>query len=76
MATGIIGAAGGLGGFALPVVLGIERQLAGSYGPGFVLYALSLVYTLLCLQALHAGWRFTWLAPGSRPAYQTSGGES
>lgn len=65
LATGVTGAAGGLGGFLLPAMMGIERELTGSYGPGFVIYAVSLAYMFLCLQALQSGWRFTWLSPGS-----------
>jgi NNP family nitrate/nitrite transporter-like MFS transporter len=36
-ATGLVGAAGGLGGFFPPLVLGLFRDMVGSYGPGFVL---------------------------------------
>ena len=32
--TGLVGAAGGLGGFFLPIVLGVARDAFGSYGPG------------------------------------------
>ncbi len=39
MASGIIGAAGGLGGFALPSALGVLKDTAGSYGAGFLLFA-------------------------------------
>ncbi len=67
-ATGVTGAAGGIGGFLLPAVMGIERELTGSYGPGFLLFAVSLAYMFLCVNALHSGWRFTWLAP--RPSAQ------
>lgn len=65
LATGITGAAGGLGGFLLPTMLGAQRELTGLYGPGFALYAVSLAYMFLCLQALRRGWRFTWLSSTS-----------
>lgn len=65
LATGVVGATGGLGGFLLPAMMGIQRELTGSYGPGFVIYAVSLAYMFLCLQALQFGWRFTWLSPSS-----------
>ena len=42
--TGLVGAAGGLGGFFPPIVLGICRDLTGSYAIGFgllILFALS-----------------------------------
>lgn len=38
--TGLVGAAGGLGGFFPPLVLGAVRQATGSFTPGFVLLAL------------------------------------
>ena len=37
--SGIVGAAGGLGGFFLPVVLGAVQQLTGSFSAGFLLFA-------------------------------------
>jgi NNP family nitrate/nitrite transporter-like MFS transporter len=37
--TGIVGAAGGLGGFFLPTVLGGLRQLTGSFAGGFLAFA-------------------------------------
>ncbi len=38
--TGVVGAAGGLGGFFPPLVMGAVRDLTGSYAIGFVLLAL------------------------------------
>ena len=43
--TGIVGAAGGLGGFFPPLILGAVRQSLGSYTVGFVLLGLT---ALLC----------------------------
>lgn len=45
--TGLVGAAGGLGGFFPPLVLGIVRDATGSYTIGFVLLALSALGCLL-----------------------------
>jgi NNP family nitrate/nitrite transporter-like MFS transporter len=43
-ASGLIGAAGGLGGFCLPFGFGLLKDLTGTYGTGFVLFAgLSIV---------------------------------
>jgi len=59
VATGIIGAIGGLGGFALPLILGLAKQLAGSFGPGFL--ALGLVaFTSFLLLVLLVAWRHDW----------------
>jgi NNP family nitrate/nitrite transporter-like MFS transporter len=38
-ATGIIGSVGGLGGFALPILLGTLKGAAGSFSPGFLILA-------------------------------------
>jgi NNP family nitrate/nitrite transporter-like MFS transporter len=37
--TGIVGAAGGMGGFLLPSALGIARQATGSFAPGLLAFA-------------------------------------
>jgi NNP family nitrate/nitrite transporter-like MFS transporter len=39
--TGIVGAAGGVGGFLLPTALGGLRQLTGSFSGGFLAFALA-----------------------------------
>jgi NNP family nitrate/nitrite transporter-like MFS transporter len=49
--TGLVGAAGGLGGFFPPLVLGALRQATGSFTWGFVLLALS------CAACLVVCWR-------------------
>lgn len=48
--TGLVGAAGGLGGFFPPLVLGAVRQATGSFTPGFVLLGL---FSLLCLAVIY-----------------------
>jgi NNP family nitrate/nitrite transporter-like MFS transporter len=55
--TGLVGAAGGLGGFFPPLVLGALRQATGSFTGGFVLLAL---FAVLCLAVC-------WIV-GGRPA--------
>lgn len=45
--TGIVGAAGGLGGFVPPLVMGAVYQLNGDYGVGFALLAATGLATLL-----------------------------
>ena len=47
--TGLVGAAGGLGGFFPPIVLGICRDLTGSYAMGF---GLLIVFALSCTAIL------------------------
>lgn len=47
--TGLVGAAGGLGGFYLPTVLGAARQASGSFSLGFLAFALSSLAMLALL---------------------------
>jgi NNP family nitrate/nitrite transporter-like MFS transporter len=67
IATGVVGAVGGLGGFALPVMLGSFVQLTGSFAAGFAVLALvaAAAFVILCvLAAIQRGWRLSWrLAP-------------
>jgi NNP family nitrate/nitrite transporter-like MFS transporter len=67
-ATGIIGAVGGLGGFALPMVLGTVKGRTGSFGPGFLALALAATFAAIALRVLAAGARWRpGLAEGSEP---------
>lgn len=58
--TGLVGAAGGLGGFFRPLVLGVVKQLTGGYALGFALLAL---FAVACLVVLVAGERRGTAAP-------------
>lgn len=63
IATGVIGALGGLGGFFLPTWLGAIRSASGSYATGFAAlaaFALIAVVALRVLVAVQVGWRFSW----------------
>lgn len=54
--TGLVGAAGGLGGFFPPLVLGTLRQRTGSFTGGFVLLSLfSLACFIVCLSITRKG---------------------
>lgn len=60
VATGVVGAFGGLGGFILPTLLGSVKQVSGSYGPGLLVLALVALVALVVLRllvAFQAGWR-------------------
>ena len=63
LATGIVGAIGGLGGFALPCFLGVSRQFTGSYQAGFLCLAGFGVACLIGLRLVRARWAASWLAP-------------
>jgi MFS transporter, NNP family, nitrate/nitrite transporter len=60
LATGIIGAAGGLGGFFLPSMLGAIKDATGSYGPGLALLAVAFVGGALALLQLGSVWASRW----------------
>lgn len=63
IATGIIGAAGGLGGFFLPtVIFGPLKQLTGSHMAGFLTFgALAAIVTVVFYMVTHQ-WRKGWAA--------------
>jgi MFS transporter, NNP family, nitrate/nitrite transporter len=52
--TGVVGAAGGLGGFFPPLVMGVVKSATGGYALGFVLMALVAAASLVVLRALRA----------------------
>ncbi|NJP39082.1 MFS transporter [Alkalicoccus luteus] len=60
MVTGIVGAAGGVGGFFLPNVLGILRDLTGTYGSGFIVFSFAAVFALGLLTFAQAEWKREW----------------
>lgn len=65
--TGLVGAAGGVGGFLLPFFLGFLQELTDSYGPGFASFALAALAAGGLLGTVQRGWRRTW-APAGSPA--------
>ena len=60
--TGIIGAAGGIGGFYLPVIMGIAKESTGSYQLGFATFGLLAALAFMLVGALHQQW-LTWSIP-------------
>jgi NNP family nitrate/nitrite transporter-like MFS transporter len=52
VATGVVGAVGGLGGFVLPMLLGTVRQHAGSYEAAFVLLGAAALAAVVALRVL------------------------
>jgi NNP family nitrate/nitrite transporter-like MFS transporter len=62
--TGIIGAAGGIGGFYLPVVMGIARESTGSYQMGFVTFGVLAAAAFACVLVLQRQW-LAWALPGA-----------
>ena len=60
--TGLVGMAGGVGGFYLASSLGTARQFSGSYGAGFLLFALLAATALVAIAGVRRRWRATWAA--------------
>lgn len=66
IATGILGAAGGLGGFFLPTVVGLLKQSSGSYALGFSVLAGLAALALALLLLAQKEWMGVWTTEGGR----------
>ena len=58
--TGLVGMAGGLGGFYLASSLGYSKQLTGSYQTGLLVFAGLAIVALVGLTFVKGRWRTTW----------------
>jgi NNP family nitrate/nitrite transporter-like MFS transporter len=58
--TGLVGMAGGVGGFYLASSLGVAKQLTGSFSPGFLIFAGLALLALAGVSLVKAGWRTRW----------------
>ncbi|HEY6898132.1 MAG TPA: nitrate/nitrite transporter [Rhodocyclaceae bacterium] len=58
--TGLVGMAGGIGGFYLASSLGFIKQMTGSYQIGFLIFAGLAVLALAGLTGVKSRWRTTW----------------
>jgi MFS transporter, NNP family, nitrate/nitrite transporter len=58
--TGIVGAAGGLGGFFLPSALGALKDAFGSYGTGLLCFALLIMIAIVLLLEFGVQWKSNW----------------
>ncbi|MCB5185373.1 NarK/NasA family nitrate transporter [Methylobacillus gramineus] len=58
--TGLIGMAGGIGGFYLASSLGYSKQLTGNYQIGLAAFASLAVIALIGLSLVKKRWRTTW----------------
>lgn len=61
--TGLVGMAGGIGGFYLATSLGLSKQWTGDYRLGFLIFAGMGVVALLGLVYVKKRWRSTWGSP-------------
>jgi NNP family nitrate/nitrite transporter-like MFS transporter len=58
--TGLVGMAGGIGGFYLASSLGYSKQATGSYQFGLTIFATLAVAALVGLSMVKTRWRTTW----------------
>jgi NNP family nitrate/nitrite transporter-like MFS transporter len=58
--TGLVGMAGGVGGFYLASSLGYAKQATGSYQVGFLIFAGLAILALAGLTGVKTRWRTTW----------------
>lgn len=58
--TGLVGMAGGVGGFYLASSLGIAKQLTGSFSPGFLVFAGLALAALAGMMLVKGRWRASW----------------
>ncbi|MEA3119366.1 MAG: transporter, family, nitrate/nitrite transporter [Paraburkholderia sp.] len=69
--SGVVGAAGGIGGFYLPVVMGIVKESTGSYQMGFVTFGTLAACACATVVALRRQW-LVWAAPGATDSVDAS----
>ena len=58
--TGMVGMAGGVGGFYLASSLGYSKQVTGSYQAGLLVFAALALIALAGLSSVKTRWRTTW----------------
>ncbi|ANY69617.1 MFS transporter [Paenibacillus sp. BIHB 4019] len=70
--TGIVGAAGGVGGYFLPLILGSLYQSTGSYTPGFLILSSIALLSMLMLAFIQKEWKRTWIGSGGKAKIDSS----
>jgi NNP family nitrate/nitrite transporter-like MFS transporter len=58
--TGLVGMAGGVGGFYLASSLGFSKQMTGSYQLGLLIFSLLALVAMVGLSKVKTRWRTTW----------------
>jgi NNP family nitrate/nitrite transporter-like MFS transporter len=62
--TGIVGAAGGIGGFFLPNLLGTLRHFSGTFAGGFFVFGLCSIGCAAALLQVSRAWESTFVGQG------------
>jgi NNP family nitrate/nitrite transporter-like MFS transporter len=71
--TGIVGAAGGLGGFFLPKILGNLKLATGTFTPGFLILSGAALTCMVVVAIAQGRWKRTWIGEGGRVAGGSEG---
>ncbi|BAP89063.1 major facilitator superfamily transporter [Burkholderiales bacterium GJ-E10] len=66
VASAMIGEVGALGGSLVPSSMGLAKQYSGSYGGGFMFFAMLSMGVFLIMRKMHPRWTRTWVAEGGR----------
>ncbi|ANB61709.1 MFS transporter [Anoxybacteroides amylolyticum] len=64
--TGIVGAAGGLGGYFLPKILGNIKLATGSFTFGFLILSGIAILCMLLITIVQRQWRRTWIGASGK----------
>jgi NNP family nitrate/nitrite transporter-like MFS transporter len=62
--TGLVGAAGGLGGFLLPTLLGAAKHWTGQFAGGFFLFSLATFAAAIALVCVSQAWEGVFIGKG------------
>jgi NNP family nitrate/nitrite transporter-like MFS transporter len=71
--TGVIGAAGGIGGFYLPVIMGLAKEATGNFQAGFAVLGAIAGLALILVVSLRSNWS-RWARPELSDQVPFSGG--
>jgi len=66
--TGVVGAAGGIGGFFLPTLLGVLKQWTGSFAGGFAMFAMLGLVAAFALTVVSRSWEGTFVTAEGKAA--------
>ncbi|WP_090642719.1 NarK/NasA family nitrate transporter [Paenibacillus sp. UNC496MF] len=70
--TGIVGAAGGLGGYFLPKLLGNLKLSTGSYAPGFLIVSGVAALCVALIFLIQGSWKKSWIGSGGKARVDAS----
>ncbi|SDX25245.1 MFS transporter, NNP family, nitrate/nitrite transporter [Paenibacillus sp. CF384] len=71
--TGIVGAAGGLGGYFLPKILGNLKLSSGSYTPGFLILSGVALICIVLIFLVQGAWKKSWIGSGGKARIDSAG---